>query len=482
VALLPGVDVRADGGLVVLPPSLHVTGNRYQWDPSTVEHGLAVMPAWLLTLITAAAPAEGGHARLDVRTVLQGVPEGERDVQLYRLAAKLRAADVPEEWAIRLVTETAVRCTPPFPEKDARAKVASAYGRYTPNGRASLSLSPKTNESEENRSAWLVTLAEVRRRFAGRRPWLVEGYIPRGGLTEVPGAPESLKSWAMVDLARAVLTGGRWLDQFDVPQGSVVYVEQERARNLDYQAELLEAGYACDLNGLHIIPPAGVDLLAPLWQARVRAAVELHQPLLVILNSFRAMYRGQPGSGTDMASALGWLGSLAEDSNAAIVIVDQTNKAGAAGYLRGQAAHADSLQKEFEADTVLHFERDRDPLGRGTGPARVYVGKMREGTAGPPFTFALVDQDQGGVRLLHQGETSIERSPAAPSAREKVRRALTDAVEPLSPPQLAAATGLRVGTVGNQLSVLKARGEAEQVSHGRWQVSSLSPGIGENED
>jgi hypothetical protein len=34
----PGLDVRGDGGYVVLPPSLHVSGNRYEWVESWRAH------------------------------------------------------------------------------------------------------------------------------------------------------------------------------------------------------------------------------------------------------------------------------------------------------------------------------------------------------------------------------------------------------------------------------------------------------------
>ena len=42
---LPGIDLRADGGYVVAPPSLHRSGERYQW----LEPGapLAPLPLWL---------------------------------------------------------------------------------------------------------------------------------------------------------------------------------------------------------------------------------------------------------------------------------------------------------------------------------------------------------------------------------------------------------------------------------------------------
>ena len=49
VGILPKVDVRADGGYVVAPPSLHVTGKYYKWIKMTK---MAEMPDWLLNLIT----------------------------------------------------------------------------------------------------------------------------------------------------------------------------------------------------------------------------------------------------------------------------------------------------------------------------------------------------------------------------------------------------------------------------------------------
>lgn len=41
---LPGLDVRSDGGYVVAPPSLHVSGRRYEW--STREASINALPDW----------------------------------------------------------------------------------------------------------------------------------------------------------------------------------------------------------------------------------------------------------------------------------------------------------------------------------------------------------------------------------------------------------------------------------------------------
>jgi len=49
----PGIDVMADGGKIVAPPSRHKSGNRYLWEeglsPEVVS--LAPLPRWLLTMI-----------------------------------------------------------------------------------------------------------------------------------------------------------------------------------------------------------------------------------------------------------------------------------------------------------------------------------------------------------------------------------------------------------------------------------------------
>jgi hypothetical protein len=77
---------------------------------------------------------DGEHReRLDVAEVLKGVPKGERDQKLFRLASKMRGADVPYAFARKLTLEAAANCDPPFPEDEAIQKVESAYSRYEPN-------------------------------------------------------------------------------------------------------------------------------------------------------------------------------------------------------------------------------------------------------------------------------------------------------------------------------------------------------------
>jgi hypothetical protein len=311
--------------------------------------------------------------------------------------------------------------------------------------------------------------------------WLVPGFLALGELTMLVAAPEACKSWLAADLARAVFTGGSWLGQFAVPEGRVLFVEQERGANLVYQLTHLERAYDVNLDGLLVLPPSGFRLSDPTDRARLQALVAEHQPTLIVINSFRACFRGRAADGADIAEALGWLGILAERSRCTVLMIDAVNKLGGLGRVRGMASHADSLQKAFEADCVLHVERSRDPLGRGVGPGRLFVGKRRHGEAGAPFRFELLPVG-GGVTPLWQAEIGVEQpAPASETADDRVRLALLAAIEPQAPEALAARTGLVVGTVKNALSRLKRQGQIEQAGRGLWRSAAVLAAEAEND-
>jgi Bifunctional DNA primase/polymerase, N-terminal/AAA domain len=100
--LCPGVEVKAAGGYVVAPPSLHVTGDRYQFligaGPSDLRTP-AMCPAWLWTRITREAAACDGTPSGPVACSLLGV--------LFEQHRLVRATLAPEKWAVTCPWEAA---------------------------------------------------------------------------------------------------------------------------------------------------------------------------------------------------------------------------------------------------------------------------------------------------------------------------------------------------------------------------------------
>ncbi len=130
-----GIDIRGEGGFVIVPPSLHVNGKSYQW---LNKNKPIALPDKLRKILISRSKngeqpnGEGQHERFNTSQALAGVPEGQRDETVFKFACKLRNADVPEDTAERLVLEAAGNCQPPFPESIALEKVRRAYKQYKP--------------------------------------------------------------------------------------------------------------------------------------------------------------------------------------------------------------------------------------------------------------------------------------------------------------------------------------------------------------
>ena len=123
---LPGVDVKSDGGYIIVPPSTHATGAKYRW---LNEHHPQTPPDDVVYDIRTRRRGEGGQGSDLPSTgdILNGVPEGQRDDVLFRACCRWRRQLKDREAVKTLALKAAANCNPPFPEEQALAKVAQAF-------------------------------------------------------------------------------------------------------------------------------------------------------------------------------------------------------------------------------------------------------------------------------------------------------------------------------------------------------------------
>lgn len=127
-----GVDLKGPGGYIVAAPSLHMSGEVYDWSIPLSDVDIA--PRWLEDLSKeSGGTTVGNRSPVDFEVLLAGLSEGQRKWEIYRAASKLRAADVPLDLAVMLATTAAANCTPPLEAKEAERKVKEAYARFPPN-------------------------------------------------------------------------------------------------------------------------------------------------------------------------------------------------------------------------------------------------------------------------------------------------------------------------------------------------------------
>ena len=107
-----GLDIRADGGYVVSPPSKHANGRQYQFADKNAE--IAPAPDWLLDLLTVEDVPDS-----------QAIPTGERTNTLYEQVCSLFRSGMPEADVLNVALATNVaRCQPPLSEGKVRDVVS----------------------------------------------------------------------------------------------------------------------------------------------------------------------------------------------------------------------------------------------------------------------------------------------------------------------------------------------------------------------
>lgn len=119
-----GVDLRANGGYIVAPPSKHESGTRYEvLDDSDISQ----VPDWLLGLVSSKKPPQ-----IEVGTDEHQIKEGRRNDHLTRKAGAMRRAGFSQNSIeAALLKENEEKCKPPLDEKEVQA-IAKSIAQYEP--------------------------------------------------------------------------------------------------------------------------------------------------------------------------------------------------------------------------------------------------------------------------------------------------------------------------------------------------------------
>jgi len=313
--VLPGIDVRGEGGYIIVEPSNHHAGTDYVWEAEGDPlEGVAPVdaPQWLIDLIgletererSTSAPAAGAD-----------IPEGGRNAALASLAGSMRRSGIGQE-AIEaaLQAENTKRCNPPLPASEV-STIAWSVARYAPaDDVAALSrvdvseLMAKINGDapESVEGLEVINAAEWAGQEIEERQWLVDGWMPMRQTTALYARGGTGKTLATQQLMTAVAAGGDWLGM-PVRKGPCVglYCEDDRNELHRRQADINGAmglGWD-DLRDMHIIPRVGHDNLlmhfdskgighlTPFW-AELFNVLERVRPVLLVVDTAADTFGG----------------------------------------------------------------------------------------------------------------------------------------------------------------------------------------------
>ncbi len=380
VGILPGVDIRSDGGYVVTVPSV-IDGKPYLWNGWNGSAAPAIADAQtsLLELIQKRPKATPAADQIPDQ-----IPEGRRNATMASIGGSLRRAGMAaDEIAEALQSINSQRCAPPLDEAEVSV-IAASVGRYeyTPPSLASeifgrVPLPPGAVPIVPEKPRFqLLTAAELD--ALPPQEWLIPGLVVRRGLLAIVGPAASGKSFLATDLGHHVAAGApTWFGYRIKGAVPVCFVVLEGQGGISGRAKANRAHHGDPgpsvrylLSPFRLLEPGDVEQLA----AAVVAA--LGRGCVVIIDTLAQSTPGaDENSGVDMGLIVAAAMRLQALIDGLVILIHHTGKTEGKGP-RGHSSLIGALDGSFEV------ARDGD---RRTWTSR----KVKDGLDGVIHRFTL---------------------------------------------------------------------------------------------
>ena len=412
---LPGIDIRGDGGYVVLPPS-----PGYRW---TSEAPVVRAPVWLLNLWKSRSGNGNGMAP----PVEGQIPNGNRNATLTSLAGTMRRRGLDaEEIAAALLVTNSKRCQPPLPESDVLT-IAASVGRYAPAENGNVRRNGHRPDRYLGRHVDLAPLLAAPPKPV---PWRVWDFVADGTVTVLSGESGAGKSW----LAQAMCLGvarGDSVAGIPCAQGRALYVDAEMGPEMFVDQRLRQAGMTTpefeyiDAMGLDVSKEPDLD-----W---IRSVVVKVEATLVVIDSLRRLVPSQSENDSDdMAPTVSTVAKLARDTRSAIVLIH--HKGDSEKFYRGSTAIRDQADALF---ALLREDDDDDSTVRRLR-CRGGKGKMRYALE-PEDVYLTISPFDGGVAECDAPAPTAK--PGYGKMREYVKTLITEALPAKTKTEVSVVVG-----------------------------------------
>lgn len=365
-SIYPGIDLKADGGYVIAPPSLHASGKRYEWEIEAPRRVLSAQPGFLY---------ENGR-KPKAAPIGEEIPEGDRSRVLTSMAGSMRrrgAAAAEIRAALNVMNRS--RCRPPMTDGEV-ASIATSVAKYATE--ADTGCGPARVLTGEFQGRF-VSLGELLRTEFPPIDWLVSRILVQGAVGWIGGPPKLGKSMIGLHLALCVSSGMPFLGEFAVKRGRALYVSEEDPPRISFRrVQRMLAGTESEMldgDSFRILSKAGFKLDREDHLAWLRKQLAAWKPKLVVFDVFNRLHTSEVNKAEDMLPIMQALDRIRLDHECSILTVihfkkpqEGQDQSSPGGMIAGSLAlHAFSecsiyLRKREEKVRLCFEAKEFEPL------------------------------------------------------------------------------------------------------------------------
>lgn len=481
VRIFEGADLRADGGFIVLPPTMHPSGNRYEW----IKRGpLGAFPLALLDL--QAQPRVQGEGW--ITEALRGVSEGGRNDTCARLAGYFFKKGMNADIVEALLLDWNERNEPPLPVHEVRTTIKSIERSHATGGNQFTQVQFTDDRTaaapeQEQSSFSVMRMTDYVKGYGGEGvSWLVDDWLPDKSITFLVSPPESYKTWLLLDLAVSVAAGVPFLGKYQVNSpGPTLIIQQEDShagltdrlaliieQKLNALPKLGEGEWAVPAMPdipVYVHPDRQLRFDNPKVLEEMEKQIATLKPKVIMIDPLYSTTATTDNYMADLANRMMVLKTWRDKYGCSFLIAHHSKK----NLDPDSTAREDSWGSQFlNAFLEAGWQVRRNPR---LSPNEVVVRRHSKVMGNQsPISLTFDISTQYPMKYLVTARP-YEMAPAG-ETRQPAQANLLDLMQngPMSQADLCGQTGKNRSTISRQIRQLEAAGLVEKMPDGRWKT------------
>lgn len=440
-----GVDIRADGGYILLAPSVNENGI-YEWTvPLESKENIADMPTWLLQLSEVKKWSVGKN----------GVVEGSRNDTAASMSGKILRSTDSELWESlgwEQITIWNSKNTPPLPEKELRNVWESVKKYHNDLDRDGVS---EKHARADLSKLQLWSIGDILGKDFGEEEWLVDFLISKPGMTALSGNPGDFKTWITMHIAMCVSRSASVFGEFKANSGGVLIIDEEdHLRLVKKRLELLGAR---ETDNIHYLSQCGIKVDVEAFRNMLVDIVKEKGIKLVILDSLVRVHQQDENDAKSMAKVFSSLQAIIKEGASILFTHHHRKQMGFGSSNPGQSMRGSS-DILAAVDCHITIEKKKDEEDR----LIIRQTKLRQAELRKPFEVKVLMGEFGPSGFEYAGGYD-EKKKKAEEASEAVVAVLTEGMK--SRVEINDALGEEFGktAIADGIRLVEEKGEIERV-------------------